>query len=179
MTQFSFLRRLALSAAGLTLLPTAAACSSSDSADSGSEKPVAGGQVTYLVDQTQLTLDPAISPATVTGLIDRNIFDSLVAQTGPSEFKPWLAENWSISPDGRIYTFALKKGVKFTDGTAFDANSVKTTLDHVVDPKTKSQYAASLIAAAIGIARPSKVVRSRPASSFMTSTIRATSTVSP
>lgn len=139
--------RLAAAVAGLILLATAAACSSKQaSGDSGDGNPVSGGEVTYLVDQTQLTLDPAVSPATVTGLVSRTIFDSLVVQSSPTTFAPWLATSWDVSADGRDYTFHLKSGVKFTDGTPFNAAAVKETLDHVVNPASKSQYAASLIA---------------------------------
>lgn len=140
--------RLAAAAAGVILLATGAACSSNDTSggDGGGGDPVSGGEVTYLVDQTQLTLDPAVSPATVTGLVSRTIFDSLVVQSGPTEFTPWLASKWAVSADGREYTFDLKSGVTFTDGTPFDAAAVKATLDHVVNPASKSQYAASLIA---------------------------------
>ncbi|GAA1838453.1 ABC transporter substrate-binding protein [Pseudonocardia ailaonensis] len=142
------LSRLAAVATGLVLLATTAACSSSSapSGGSGDGSPVSGGEVTYLVDQTQLTLDPGVSPATVTGLVGRTIFDSLVVQSGPTEFKPWLATRWEISADGREYTFDLKPGVTFTDGTPFDANAVKATFEHIVNPASKSQYAASLIA---------------------------------
>jgi peptide/nickel transport system substrate-binding protein len=89
----------------------------------GDGTPVSGGTLTYLVDQSQTTLDPAVSPADVTALIDRNIFDSLVVQTAPSAFKPWLATSWQISPDGLNYTFDLKTGVKFTDGCGRCRNS--------------------------------------------------------
>jgi peptide/nickel transport system substrate-binding protein len=147
MSQRTRSRRFAAAAIGLILLATSAACATSGpSGGSASGDPVSGGEVTYLVDQTQLTLDPAVSPATVTGLVTRPIFDSLVVQAGPTRFEPWLASRWDVSPDGREYTFALRSGVRFTDGTPFDAAAVKATLDHVVDPASKSQYAASLIA---------------------------------
>ncbi|WP_033287756.1 ABC transporter substrate-binding protein [Amycolatopsis jejuensis] len=140
--------RRAVVAAGLLLVPVLAACSAgeADGTNTGTGTPVSGGELTYLVDQTQLTLDPAVSPATVTGLVTRPIFDSLVEQTSPTTFGPWLATKWEISADGRDYTFHLKRGITFTDGTPFDAAAVKATLDHVVDPASKSQYAASLIA---------------------------------
>src|SRR3954451_25366892 len=97
----------------VTLAATAVACSSSgEGAGGGGGEPVHGGELTYLVDQAQLTLDPGVSPGEVTGLIDRNIFDSLVVQAGPSSFQPWLATKWTISADGLEYTFNLKTGVK-------------------------------------------------------------------
>ncbi|MEW9529252.1 ABC transporter substrate-binding protein [Microbispora sp. NPDC049125] len=108
--------------------------------------PVAGGRLTYAVAGTQVSLDPAVAATAVTGLIDRNVFDSLVVQTGPDAFGPWLATKWEVSNGGRTYTFTLREGVTFHDGTPFTAQAVKATLDHVVDPATKSAYAASLIA---------------------------------
>ncbi|NJP30038.1 ABC transporter substrate-binding protein [Microbispora hainanensis] len=108
--------------------------------------PVAGGTLTYALAGTQVSLDPAVAATAVTGLIDRNIFDSLVAQTGPDTFAPWLATKWTVSGDGKTYTFTLREGVTFHDGTPFTAEAVKASLDHVVDPATKSAYAASLIA---------------------------------
>ncbi|MBB4915406.1 ABC transporter substrate-binding protein [Streptosporangium saharense] len=108
--------------------------------------PVTGGTLTYAVAGTQVSLDPAVAATAVTGLIDRNIFDSLVAQTGPDSFGPWLAKEWKVSDDGKVYTFTLREGVTFHDGTPLTAQAVKASLDHVVDPATKSAYAASLIA---------------------------------
>ncbi|MEU9890501.1 ABC transporter substrate-binding protein [Sphaerisporangium sp. NPDC051011] len=108
--------------------------------------PVSGGTLRYAIAGTQVSLDPAVAATAVTGLIDRNIFDSLVFQTGPGAFAPWLAERWTVSADGTTYTFTLREGVRFHDGTPLDAAAVKASLDHVVDPKTKSAYAASLIA---------------------------------
>jgi peptide/nickel transport system substrate-binding protein len=49
--------------------------------------------------------------------------------------EPGLATSWKMSPDGLTYTFTLRKGVKFHDGTAFDAEAVKFTYDRLLDPK--------------------------------------------
>ncbi|WP_194853045.1 ABC transporter substrate-binding protein [Nocardia sp. SYP-A9097] len=117
--------------------------SSSDSA--AADTPTHQGTLTYGVAGTQVSLDPAVAATAVTSVINRNIFDSLVVQTGPDTFAPWLATAWTISPDGTTYTFTLRDGVTFQDDTPFDAAAVRGTLDHVVDPKTKSAYAASLI----------------------------------
>jgi peptide/nickel transport system substrate-binding protein len=119
-----------------------AACSS------GSVRSTAasGGSLTFGVDGTQVSINPAVAATAVTGLIDRNIFDSLVVQTGPDKFGPWLATKWTISDGGRVYTFQLRKGVIFQDGAPFNAEAVKENLDYVVNPTTKSAYASSLIA---------------------------------
>src|SRR5438046_2052607 len=51
---------------------------------------------------------------------------------------PAIAEKWEVSPDATVYTFNLKKGVKFHDGTPFNGAAVKFTLDRIVDPTTKA-----------------------------------------
>jgi len=46
--------------------------------------------------------------------------------------QPSLAESWTISPDGLVYTFKLRSGVKFHDGTAFDCSIVKFSYERAV-----------------------------------------------
>ena len=59
------------------------------------------------------------------------VFEPLVFNT-PEGVKPALAERWEISGDGRTYTFHLRRGVKFTDGTPFTADAVKKNIDAVM-----------------------------------------------
>jgi peptide/nickel transport system substrate-binding protein len=47
-----------------------------------------------------------------------------------------VAEKWTVSPDGRVYIFALRKNVKFHDGSPMTARDVKASLDKVVFPPT-------------------------------------------
>jgi peptide/nickel transport system substrate-binding protein len=68
----------------------------------------------------------------------RQIYDPLVWQPEGGKFVPGLAEKWEISPDGKVYTFFLRKDVKFHDGTPFNAAAVKATYDRMLDPATKS-----------------------------------------
>lgn len=55
--------------------------------------------------------------------------------TGGDELKPGLAESWQVSNGGKTYTFKLRPGVKFSDGTPLKAEDVKFTLDRFGDPK--------------------------------------------
>ena len=80
----------------------------------------------------------SLDPATVTDgesvLVVTNIFDSLIAyKPGTTEIVPALAESWDVSEDGRTYTFHLKKGVKFHDGSEFDAAAVVFTFERQKD----------------------------------------------
>ena len=56
--------------------------------------------------------------------IDRNILDSLVTEANNGSIEPWLATSWTVSTNGLTYTFTLKPGVKFTDGTPLNAQAV-------------------------------------------------------
>ncbi|HMK09259.1 MAG TPA: ABC transporter substrate-binding protein, partial [Anaerolineales bacterium] len=61
------------------------------------------------------------------------------------EILPSLAESWTVSPDGRSYTFRLRKDVRFHDGTTFEASDVIANLDYIVDPDHHSQKAVFLL----------------------------------
>ncbi|GMQ56589.1 nickel ABC transporter substrate-binding protein [Vallitalea sediminicola] len=58
-------------------------------------------------------------------------YDTLV-KCDNGKIKPNLAESWEISPDGKEYTFKLKKGVQFTDGTPFNAEVVKKNIELII-----------------------------------------------
>ncbi|WP_018656652.1 ABC transporter substrate-binding protein [Actinomadura flavalba] len=134
---------LAVLAAVLPLTLSACGGDGAGGAAAGGGAPVQGGTLTFAVNSEPLALDPHTSPQDVTAIFTRPILDSLVSQEKDGTIKPWLATSWEISPDQRSYTFKLRQDVKFTDGTPFDAAAVKANLDHIVDPKTKSQLAAS------------------------------------
>lgn len=123
-----------------------ASSSSSSSGVTGSGgTPVQGGALTYATDQEPDCLDPHVSGLDATAVIDRNVVDSLVAQAPDGKIVPWLATSWTASKDLKTYTFTLRKGVTFQDGTPFDAAAVKANLDDIAAPATKSHYAVSLL----------------------------------
>ncbi|MBI4278082.1 MAG: ABC transporter substrate-binding protein, partial [Armatimonadetes bacterium] len=83
------------------------------------------------------TLEPASQTTTTVANVIDYFFEPLV----DTDFKtgkiiPKLATAWRISPDGLTYTFTLRRGVKFHDGTDFNAQAVKYTIDRLLDPKT-------------------------------------------
>ncbi|MCD0449832.1 ABC transporter substrate-binding protein [Actinocorallia sp. API 0066] len=122
-------------------------CSSGDDPAAGPSggTPVQGGEVVFAVDTEPVSFDVHVSQQDITGTILRNLFDSLVHQDGEGKFHPWLAESWEVADDLKSYTFKLRKDVKFTDGTPFDAEAVKVNFDRIADPATKSQLAATLL----------------------------------
>ncbi|USK72014.1 nickel ABC transporter substrate-binding protein [Peribacillus asahii] len=60
------------------------------------------------------------------------VYESLVSYQDGGELKPQLAESWDISKDGKEYTFHLRQGVKFSDGTSFNADIVKKNFDAIL-----------------------------------------------
>jgi peptide/nickel transport system substrate-binding protein len=62
---------------------------------------------------------------------------------GANGLRPVLAESYTISPDGKVYTFVLRKGIKFTDGTPITADDVVFTVEKAQDPALKSPELAN------------------------------------
>src|ERR1700722_20556744 len=86
----------------------------------------------------QIAEPKSLDPAAVTAVNDfrilMNLYDGLVRyKDGTLEVEPALAKSWRISPDGLTYTFALRDGVKFHDGSEFTADAVKFNFDRMLD----------------------------------------------
>ncbi|MGX1791197.1 ABC transporter substrate-binding protein [Bosea sp. NPDC055332] len=117
-------------------------------------KPVAGGTLTVGLASDTAIIDPSITGNSITALITRNLVDSLVGQAEDNHFTPWLAERWEVNGDNTVYTFHLRQGVTFSDGTPLDAAAVKFNFERILDPKTTSSYAKSLLGPVDNIAAP-------------------------
>lgn len=105
-----------------------------------------GATLIYGLTLSPSGIDPHINASAELGIPLRSVYDSLVyldPQTG--EFIPGLAKSWEISSDGKTYTFKLKSGVTFHDGTPFDAAAVRANIEYVLNPDHHSQKAAALL----------------------------------
>lgn len=88
----------------------------------------------------QIAEPKSLDPQTVTAVNDfrilMNIYEGLVRyKDGTLEVEPALAESWSISDDGTVYTFKLRDGVTFHDGSTLTADDVKFNFDRMLDDK--------------------------------------------
>lgn len=84
-------------------------------------------------------LNPILIPGIFGEALAGNIFDTLISfKESAAKPAPALAEKWEITPDGKEYTFYLRKGVKFHNGMEFKASDVKYTLEATMDPKNAS-----------------------------------------
>jgi peptide/nickel transport system substrate-binding protein len=90
------------------------------------------------LDADPPNLDPHRSNAAVDRQVFQSLFDKLVDLDQDLKIVPMLATSWTISPDGKTVSFKLRQGVKFQDGTPFDANAVKFNFDRMQDPKFPS-----------------------------------------
>ena len=90
-------------------------------------------------------LDPTSgAAAAIDEVATGSIFEGLV-RTGPGgQIEPALAESWEIAPDGRLYVFHLRHGVRFQDGAPFDASVVKFSLDRARAPGSLNAQKAYL-----------------------------------
>ncbi len=89
-------------------------------------------------------LDPHVATAFSTKLITDAVYEGLTAIDTDLRVIPSLATDWSVSEDGRTYTFTLRDGVTFHDGTAFAADDVVASIERVLDPDTGSPQASRL-----------------------------------
>ena len=98
------------------------------------EKPQAGGLWKIVVSRSPVRFG---YPPTIVGA-DRDyappFFNFLLSIGDDGKYKPELATSWSTSSDGKNITFKLRQGVKFHDGTDFNAQAVKSNLDKLIPP---------------------------------------------
>jgi len=82
-----------------------------------------------------ITLDPALAQDGESLKVTMHIFETLVRfKTGTFEIEPWLARSWTTSQDGKIWTFRLRSGLKFSDGSPCDADAVVFSFMRQLDP---------------------------------------------
>jgi peptide/nickel transport system substrate-binding protein len=120
---------VAVAALSLTACAGGTAATNTDDSD-----PITGGSVTWGVSVEPVCYNPQRSGQQNSYPIIRNFAESLVGKNADGEYTPWLADSWQISDDGLTYDLKLREGVKFTDGSVFDAEAVKTNLEFVADP---------------------------------------------
>ena len=97
--------------------------------------------IVFAKPKDAVTLDVADVTEAESTAVTHNIFDTLVRfKKGNTEIEPALAKEWTVSKDGKIWTFKLKTGIKFHDGTIFDSDSVKFNYDRQMDIKNPYRF---------------------------------------
>lgn len=83
------------------------------------------------------TLNPAATTGLADASVERVIFEGLVGLNKDLKIVPELATSWTVSPDATVFTFKLRQGVTFQDGTPFNADAVKTYFDWATNKDNK------------------------------------------
>ena len=116
-------------------------------------------------------LDPtAGAAAAIREVVYANVFEGLTRIGSKGEVLPDLAESWTISDDGKVYTFKLRSGVKFHDGADFSADDVKFSLDRARAPdSTNAQKGLFEAIDTVEVVDPTtvKVTLKHPQGSFL------------
>jgi peptide/nickel transport system substrate-binding protein len=103
-------------------------------------------QLVYGLTLAPSGIDPHLNASSELTIPLTSVYDTLIYQDPQSgAFVPGLAERWTISEDGLLYTFYLRHDVHFHDGTAFDAEAVKINFDRILDPDNHSQKAVFML----------------------------------
>jgi peptide/nickel transport system substrate-binding protein len=109
----------------------------------GAHAQVRGGTLRVRVGSDYTTLDPVYNTMPTERTVLHQVVNTLVRMDRTLHVVPELAESWKWDSETSL-TLSLRKGVKFHDGTDFDAAAVKFNIDRVMDPATKSRLRAEL-----------------------------------
>ena len=97
-----------------------------------------GGTLRVAWESDLTGLDPHISTGIQAYRVVGNLFNSLVTLDAEMNYVPDLAESWELQENGKVYVFHLRKGVKFHDGTDFDAEVVLWNYKRITNPEVKT-----------------------------------------
>lgn len=120
------MRMLGTTALGIVLIATSPAAFAQEST------------LRVAIPSTLNTLDPARTKIGEEYILNFLVYSGLTELTADGDVIPDLAENWEASDDLSEWTFHLRQGVTFHDGSAFDAADVRATIERVMDPATAS-----------------------------------------
>ncbi|ASG21305.1 peptide ABC transporter substrate-binding protein [Nitrospirillum viridazoti CBAmc] len=116
----------------------AAQAAPSGAAPSGA---VAAKTLVRSIGGATVTLDPQRADLSSESLVIDDLLEGLLAPDGRGGARPALAESWTVSPDGRIYTFKLRADAKWSDGTPVTADDFVFSWRRLADPRTAAPYA--------------------------------------
>ena len=106
--------------------------------------PLPRADLVFLNGAEPETLDPALITGQPEGRVANALFEGLLTFDQSGKPQPGMAESWTVSEDGRIYTFTLREGLTWSDGTPLTARDFVESWRRTLDPATASEYAYQL-----------------------------------
>lgn len=141
------LRRVALLAAASAVLANrgqALPAHAVTAAASQDAAPVRGGVLRVGIPGSAASFDPTTETIMEAIWSMELLYSNLIRMTASMELEPELALAWESNEAGDIWTFTLREGVKFHDGSDFTSEDVVATFEHYLDPAAASQYRANI-----------------------------------
>ncbi|MFV2101009.1 ABC transporter substrate-binding protein [Micromonospora sp. LOL_024] len=142
----------------LMLAAAAAGCGAGDGVEvDGADGASAGGVLNAAIGGEPDQLDPHKTSAYYSFQVLENVYDTLVEPDANLEMKPALATEWTTSDDQLTWTFTLREGVKFSDGSPLTAEDVVYSYNRIIDEKLNTAYKFGTVAS-VAAPDPSTVV---------------------
>jgi len=118
-------------------------CAESEREGTGNESDEGGGTFTFGAAGAPEMFDPLYATDGETFRVTRQMFEGLLdIEPGGAEVIPGLATEWTSNEDGTVWDFTLREGVKFHDGTDFNAEAVCANFERMFDQNEAGQVAA-------------------------------------
>lgn len=113
----------------------------------GSKEPeaAAGSNITVQIGPNPETLDPALNSASDGGNMILHLFENLLIIDENLQLAPGQAESYEVSPDGLTWTFTMRDGLKYSDGSELNAKDYEYAYKRVVDPITAAPYGETVL----------------------------------
>lgn len=118
---------------------------SEEDTTAGAETGVATKDLVVEIGPDPETIDPALNSASDGGNMILHLFEGLLTISKDEQLQPGVAETWEVSEDGLTWTFHLREGLKWSDGTAMTANDFVYSWKRVCDPALAAPYAETVL----------------------------------
>ena len=138
---FSITRRHALGLLGVSTLALTTGLRPAVAQD---QQPVSGGVLRVAFSADPAGFDPAVGPSGMSHVVIEQVYSTLMSLDPDAVPYPDLAESYEMSEEGLSYTFKLRQGVKFHDGSDLTAEDVKFTFDRLRAPDSGYSYASQV-----------------------------------
>ena len=103
--------------------------------EAASAQPKRGGTITLAISKELALMNPLVNTSSTEARIRDLMYEPLLAKDLKGAIQPRLAESWEISKDRKVYTFKLRRGVKFHNGAELTADDIKFAIDYTLNPK--------------------------------------------